>query len=67
MQNSFNSQELAFLSKLVDKACAERGSCDASTREMIASRLIARANQGEFQAIPIAVTGLGDKEGSDAK
>ena len=67
MKNSFNSQELSFLSKLVDQACSDKGVCDQSTREMIASNLIARASQGEFQAIPIAVTALSDKEGGDAQ
>jgi hypothetical protein len=48
MRRSFSSDELALLTRVVDKACLDIGGCDTLTHDEIASRLLAYyADYGE--------------------
>jgi hypothetical protein len=47
MKNSFDPNEIATLTHVVDQACARLGGCDEITRETIAARVLARAAKGE--------------------
>ena len=47
MQNSFDPAEINLLANVVERACAQLGGCDDTTKEWIAARILARVGEGE--------------------
>jgi hypothetical protein len=47
MRNSFEPGEMALLIKVVDQACTELGTLDASARSFIAACIVAYAAEGQ--------------------
>lgn len=46
MLNSIDPQDIALLIRVVDRACAQIGSCDEATKAVIAARVLRSAGWG---------------------
>jgi hypothetical protein len=70
MQSSFNSEELALLTRVVDKACRDIGVCDESIRAAIALKVMAHyadSDQRDFSVLLSIATGGQTTEASHAR
>jgi hypothetical protein len=70
MKDSFDSEELILLTRVIDKACLELGGCDEATHADIASRVMAYySDHGEldFNALLSIATGGRLRETSHAR
>jgi hypothetical protein len=70
MKDSFDSEELILLTRVIDKACLELGGCDEATLADIASRVMAYySDHGEldFNALLSIATGGRMRETSHAR
>ena len=72
MQNSFDPIEIDLLVNVVERACAQLGGCDDTTKEWIAARILSRVSDGErnFDALlSLALNGskTGAEHGAECK